>query len=180
MEAAGILSRDANGDLITVDEYGLSYDFHGLRHTFATMLNQARVPLATAQRLMRHSDPKLTAKVYTHVMVDTKAEALDMLPTIAAVVTTEKDAATGTYDPAPESGKIIVMPVDSFGMDATANIKTYGDFYGALNAGELETSKHEKALSPKGKQGELIWRSRRDSNPQPPDRQSGALTNCAT
>ena len=24
------------------------------------------------------------------------------------------------------------------------------------------------------------WRGRRDSNPRPPDRQSGALTNCAT
>ena len=27
---------------------------------------------------------------------------------------------------------------------------------------------------------EKKWRGRRDSNPRPPDRQSGALTNCAT
>ncbi len=29
-------------------------------------------------------------------------------------------------------------------------------------------------------QGKIKWRERRGSNPQPPDRQSGALTNCAT
>ena len=110
----------------------------------------------------------------------TKAEALDMLPTIAPIVTTGKEATTGTYDPDPESDKIIVMPIDRFSMDSMANIKTYGDFHCGMFGRETETSKHEKTLSPKGKQGELIWRSRRDSNPQPPDRQSGALTNCAT
>jgi hypothetical protein len=38
-----------------IDECGRVGDFHALRHTFASMLNQARVPLATAQKLMRHA-----------------------------------------------------------------------------------------------------------------------------
>ncbi len=40
-------------------------DFHGLRVTFATDLARADVSLAMAQKLMRHSDPRLTANVYT-------------------------------------------------------------------------------------------------------------------
>ncbi|MDR1613569.1 MAG: tyrosine-type recombinase/integrase [Planctomycetota bacterium] len=99
LEAAGILKRDAKGELIITDEYGLVYDFHGLRHTFATLLNQARVPLSTAQKLMRHSDPKLTANIYTHVLVEGKAEALAKLPAITANSrenARETAAATGT------------------------------------------------------------------------------------
>lgn len=40
-------------------------DFHSLRVTYATLLARAGVPLAQAQRLMRHSTPVLTANVYT-------------------------------------------------------------------------------------------------------------------
>ncbi|MGL4464590.1 MAG: tyrosine-type recombinase/integrase, partial [Planctomycetia bacterium] len=39
-------------------------DFHALRVTFITSLHRAGVPLATAQKLARHSDPKLTSNVY--------------------------------------------------------------------------------------------------------------------
>lgn len=66
------------------DGYGKKADFHSLRHTFGTLLNQARVPLATAQRLMRHSDPKLTAGIYTHVLLTDKAEELSKLPKLVA------------------------------------------------------------------------------------------------
>lgn len=76
LEAAGIPVVDDNGRVL---------DFHSLRHTFGTFLNRARVPLATAQKLMRHSDPKLTANIYTHVIVQDKAEALALLPTMEAV-----------------------------------------------------------------------------------------------
>ena len=43
------------------DEDGLFADFHANRHTFISNLGRAGVPLATAQKLARHSDPKLTA-----------------------------------------------------------------------------------------------------------------------
>ncbi len=127
LEAAGILSRDEDGELITLDEYGLSYDFHGLRHTFATMLNKARVPLATAQRLMRHSDPKLTANIYTHVLIDDKAEALANLPTIAARRPADEPAArTGTED-APaflQVGNWMDTPRDTSALDLDGEIWT--------------------------------------------------------
>jgi integrase len=156
LEAAGILSRDANGDLITVDEYGLSYDFHGLRHTFATLGAKAGIPLAVMQKLMRHSDPKLTAGIYTHVLVADKADELAKLPEIAAIVTTKKEAATGTYDAALESDKIVVMPIDSFGKDAMANIKTYIDDGNNRNAIVSAMAGNEKSPVPQGQTGPSI------------------------
>ena len=178
------------------DEYGRQADFHALRHTYGTMLNQAGVPLATAQRLMRHSDPKLTANIYTHIMVETKAEALAKLPTLQAVsegaemLKTGTDDCSGTgenvivmknhdngengVDANEAHGRIIVMPIGSKSTDSMDNIRTYTDFEKLQIPAVAKTLENKNALSPKGKQGDLVWRSRRDSNPQPPDRQSGS------
>src|SRR5262245_29369716 len=43
-----------------------SFGMHTLRRSFCSNLAAAGVPLQIAQRLMRHSDPKLTAVVYTN------------------------------------------------------------------------------------------------------------------
>jgi len=43
--------------------------FHALRVTYATMLARAGVSLVQAQTLMRHSDPKLTANIYTRLQL---------------------------------------------------------------------------------------------------------------
>jgi integrase len=56
LEEAGIPYVDARG------EYA---DFHALRTTFGTMLTLAGVGQRTIMELMRHSDMRLTAKVYT-------------------------------------------------------------------------------------------------------------------
>ncbi len=45
-------------------------DLHALRVTYATLLARAGVSLVQAQRLMRHSDPKLTANIYTRLRLD--------------------------------------------------------------------------------------------------------------
>lgn len=57
LRAAGIESVSAEGVV----------DFHALRVTYGTSLARAGVPLAQAQRLLRHCDPKLTANVYTRL-----------------------------------------------------------------------------------------------------------------
>lgn len=36
------------------------------RHTYCTDLQDAGVPITVAQRLMGHSDIKMTAQIYTH------------------------------------------------------------------------------------------------------------------
>ena len=58
---------------------GRSIDVHSLRKTFGTMLARAGVPLTTVQRLMRHSTPLLTAKLYIDVDPLDMTQALDKL-----------------------------------------------------------------------------------------------------
>ena len=46
---------------------GRTLDFHALRVSFVSSLALSGVPLTVAQKLARHSDPRLTANVYTHL-----------------------------------------------------------------------------------------------------------------
>ncbi len=75
------------------DERGRTLDVHALRTTFGTLLSRGGVPLRTAQAAMRHSDPSLTANVYTDpklLDVAGRSTALPSLPLAA-----EPDAARG-------------------------------------------------------------------------------------
>jgi hypothetical protein len=54
-------------------------DFHALRVTYCTLLARAGVGLAQAQRLMRHSDPKLTANIYTRLELSDGQTAVDKI-----------------------------------------------------------------------------------------------------
>ena len=60
----------------TIDETGRKLDFHSFRYTFATKLARQGVTQRLTQELMRHSDPRLTANLYTDV---------SQLPTFEAV-----------------------------------------------------------------------------------------------
>lgn len=73
--AAGVTSPDARGR---------HYDFHSLRYTTATLLIQAGVPLTVVQKILRHSDPKLTASLYTDIHADTIADALAKVAIVAS------------------------------------------------------------------------------------------------
>jgi len=53
--------------------------FHDLRHTTATLLLKEGVPLAVVQRVMRHSDPALTAEIYGHLDLEDMRRGLDRL-----------------------------------------------------------------------------------------------------
>jgi len=66
---------DAAG-LVRIDAMGRKIDFHALRYTFATKLASSGVSQRLTQELMRHSDPRLTANIYTDVT---------QLPTFEAV-----------------------------------------------------------------------------------------------
>lgn len=60
-----------------VDGEGRKLDIHCLRHTFGSRLARNGVGLVQVQRLMGHSDPKLTAQVYTHLDVEDLRKAVD-------------------------------------------------------------------------------------------------------
>lgn len=59
---------------------GRTLDVHCLRRTYGTLMARAGVPLTTVQRLMRHSTPELTAKLYIDVEPIDIADALKKLP----------------------------------------------------------------------------------------------------
>lgn len=50
-------------------------DLHALRTTFCTAMARAGVPLAHAQAMMRHADPRMTVEVYTRVLTEDKLAA---------------------------------------------------------------------------------------------------------
>ena len=73
LAAAGIAKRDAQGRTV---------DVHSLRHTFATLMARNGVSPSVAQKLMRHSDIRLTMNTYTHLSLTDTAGAVAALPAI--------------------------------------------------------------------------------------------------
>ena len=71
LEVAGIDYEDAVGRFA---------DFHSLRHSFASILNQSGVSPKVAQSLLRHSTIGLTMDTYTHIGLYDERTALDSLP----------------------------------------------------------------------------------------------------
>ena len=51
-----------------LDPHGIH--IHSLRHTYAYILKSQRIHVTTAQKLMGHSDPKITMAIYTRVLDD--------------------------------------------------------------------------------------------------------------
>lgn len=52
---------------------------HATRHTFATMLAEARVPAVEIQRLLAHAQYAVTANTYTHIDVNALRDAVASL-----------------------------------------------------------------------------------------------------
>lgn len=58
---------------------GIDYNFHMLRHTYATNLVMNNANIKTAQELMRHSSADTTLSVYTHASIEQKIETIDKI-----------------------------------------------------------------------------------------------------
>jgi len=66
---AGLIGSDNDPDAGYVDARGRRLDRKCLRMSFCTWLKRGGVDLRDAQRLMRHSDPRLTSNVYSDLRV---------------------------------------------------------------------------------------------------------------
>jgi integrase len=91
LEAAKITKVDAQGRVV---------DFHSLRHTFCTNLHRAGVSQREAMELMRHNDPRLTAKTYTDASLLPLRGAVEKLVCPASQIASQKLGAA-CHSPSP-------------------------------------------------------------------------------
>jgi hypothetical protein len=123
--AAGLASWGADGKIQKKDSRGRTLDIHSLRGTFASMLAAAGVPLATAQVLMRHSTPALTARHYVDpAMLDT-AGAVERLPDFSPAESARAHVAqAGSTGHEPDAGKGVTDGVTkwAFSSDKTRHM----------------------------------------------------------
>ena len=83
-----------------VDAQGRVVDTHSLRHGYISALARAGVPIKVAQTLARHSDPKLTMNVYSHLTAfDLHGAIADALPDLMIEAPENLVVATGTDGP---------------------------------------------------------------------------------
>lgn len=85
-------------------------DFHALRVTFGTNLARAGVPLALAQRLLRHSDPALTSTIYTRLRVDDEQAAVDRA--VPDYINSTLCARDDARAPAPSPALVLAAALD--------------------------------------------------------------------
>ena len=62
-----------------LNSQGEKLDVHALRHCFASRLARNDVALIKAQRLLGHSDPSLTSRIYSHVDAEDLRDAVETL-----------------------------------------------------------------------------------------------------
>ena len=127
--------------------------FHDLRHTTATLLLKQGVSLATVQRVLRHTDPRLTSEIYGHLDVDDMRAGVDRL----AIETGELSAGPELHsaEPAPKLLGPLGAPVVRSDAASRATRLLH-----SLNHSDFE-----------GKN----WSGRQDSNLRPPGPEPGAL-----
>jgi integrase len=120
--AAAVLRDDlALAGIPYRDDAGRVVDFHSLRVTFATNLARSRVPLQLAQRLMRHSDPRLTSSIYTVLNSDDERDAVAALPDLdVAPPAADAARATGTGDAAGADARMDALIAAWSGLDERA------------------------------------------------------------
>ena len=93
----------ARAGIEKLDSQGRKVDFHALRHTLATNLARAGVPQRLAMEIMRHSDPRLTAVVYTDANALPTRAMMEQLPNFAEVsqIRTQKNRPEGRKQSKP-------------------------------------------------------------------------------
>ena len=176
LKAAGIPKHDGRGRVI---------DMQALRRSFGTYLSKGGVAPRTAQAAMRHSKIDLTMNVYTDPKLLDVHGALDVLPAlpISGHPQREHIAATGTDDTLPRPlAPILAQNSRKRGTEGSSpdkmapNSTTSTDARPVAVSAGMVKQKDPLSIADNGSQK----RGRRDTNPQPPDRQSGGTLHYPT
>jgi integrase len=100
----------AKAGIIYQDAAGRRVDFHALRVTFCTLLSLSGASPREAMEAMRHSDLKLTMKIYTDAAQLPVRAAVERLPSFAvgdAQRDAQKDAQTTGVSVREESRRVV-------------------------------------------------------------------------
>jgi integrase len=62
-----------------IDPQGRKFDVHACRHSLASRLARAEVPITHAQKLLGHSTVEMPARIYTHLGEEQMREAIDRI-----------------------------------------------------------------------------------------------------
>src|SRR3954467_13317109 len=83
--------------------------FHDLRHTTASLLMMAGVNPGAVQRILRHSDPRITTETYGHLQPDYLRSEIDRLRFGTAPANDLSNelqpSAANRYDVSPAKGR---------------------------------------------------------------------------
>lgn len=72
------------------------------------MLAMSNIPVAIVQRLTRHSDPRLTLNVHTHIDQQQKGDAVASMPVAGMLPMPEKRTAPATSDERLEASEPVI------------------------------------------------------------------------
>ncbi len=181
--SADELDRRKKSDFLKAESAnGETVDFHALRHTFITRLAAGGVHPKLAQGLARHSSITLTMDRYAHTQLVDLQAALSAMPSLPVLAPRELIEATGTDDrPMPRTATGSVAPKVAL---RTVQLNQNQPLSTVVTLAKSELAR--KAQSPRfpvGNEGfgtqlttvENEW-DRGDSNPEPKDYESSALT----
>ena len=102
--------------------------FHHLRHTTASLLMMAGANPAAVQRIMRHSDPRLTTEVYGHLAPGYLRSEIDRLqltppapkaPRTSALTASDPDLVTNVLNVANAAKRLGVCTATVYKLCAT-------------------------------------------------------------
>jgi integrase len=147
-------------------------DFHSLRHSYLTLGGRSGIDLRTLQELAGHSKPELTAR-YSHRRLYDLAGAVDKFPSLIPAPTSNQAGmlATGT-DPVLSHSctEVARTPCNGGPPLSLVGNDPAGDGYHPEMKQPLVSQEFSRPLA--SPDASSLERGRRDSNPQPPDRQS--------
>lgn len=129
------IDLDAAGIPYTIDgPDGLQHvDFHALRHSYVRLLDKAGATLKEAMQLARHSDPRLTMKVYGKARQSDLASVVERLPDMSHMrfACRSDDVACGNVTNDGEVDAISVQRIDeSQVVDVIADDRECGEMIG--------------------------------------------------
>ncbi len=164
--------REQSDRLTFTDDNGRVFDFHSLRGQFVSDLGRAGVSLQDAQKLARHSDPRLTANFYTHLSVSDLSESVSKLPHVPTEHR-ETVAATGT------DGNCETNHRTKTGAEQCRSMPK-PEFFTGLKLVELAKEKTRKSQSDEDLRVDSIEEAPPGFEPGMADLQSAALGHLAT